>query len=83
MKTIDVTSCGDCPFCERREAFSGPDACAIDPGPPPRHRGRWQYIEIQMYKVPADCPLRREMVRVKLDRSKLKPFPSKTAKKSR
>lgn len=82
MKTIDVTSCGDCPFLNRQVAFAVADSCTIDPGPPPRFRGRWKGIEVLMYKVPADCPLRHEMVRVKLNRSKLKIESRKTPKKS-
>ena len=82
MKTINVTSCGDCPFLNRQEEFAVSDSCTIDPGPPPRFRGRWRGIEVSLYKVPADCPLRREMVRVRLDKLKAKLKPPKPPKKS-
>jgi hypothetical protein len=84
MKTIEVTSCGDCPFFANREEFYGSDSCKIDPGPPPRFRGsRWKGVEVMLFKVPLECPLRDVAVQVKLAKTaKLaKPKVSKPASK--
>ena len=63
-RTLEVKHCGECPFMQRGD-FGESDDCGIDPGPPPRHRGRWSGIECLYSAVPKDCPLRVESVRVK------------------
>ena len=65
MKTIEVKDCGYCPFHFNGD-YGEDESCQIDPGPPPRHCGRWKGIECSNRKLPMDCPLRKEMVRVKV-----------------
>ena len=64
VKTIEVKDCGYCPFRCGGE-HEEDENCNLDPGPPPRHRGRWKGIECSYRRLPVDCPLRKEIVRVK------------------
>lgn len=64
MKMVEVKDCGYCPFRCTGE-YDEDNCCNIDPGPPPYHRGKWNGVQCSNHKLPDDCPLLKETIRVK------------------
>lgn len=60
MKTIEVKSCGECPFVNDDNEF-GKTICNLD-----RNIYNLGYLQLPMSQVHENCPLKTESVTVKL-----------------
>lgn len=60
MKTIEIESCGECPFCNNDNEY-GLDGCNLNIDIFPL---RWEEMPID--KVHENCPLKTESVTLKL-----------------